>query len=757
MSTRRQLKSMCTLTQKNSYIFQQNLKITQLGKKGKINEAKKIFNQISKPNIVTYNSMISAYSKNGRFLDARKVFDTMPHRNPVSWNAMISAYLNNDQCGEAIKLFDQMVHKDSYTYALMITCYTRVGLFDKARMVFDAMPDKGNVACWNAMVSGYVKNGKLKEAGKLFYVMPVKNLVSWNTMLSGYIQNREMLVALKFFTEMEEKDAVSWNLMVDGYVEVGDLESAWELFKKIPEANAVSWVTMLSGYAKHDRVLEARRVFDQMPDKTPVAWNAMLAAYAQNCQINEAIRLFIEMPERTDVAWTTMINGYIRVGRFEEAQKLLNSMPYKSVGAQTAMISGLIQNNQMDEAKRAFDIIRTPDLICWNTMIAGYTRYGRMEEASDMFQQMPQKNTVTWNLMIAGYAQVGQIDKATNLFEQMSERNLVSWNSLISGYLQNGFYTDALKCFELMKRENKKPDQATYASILSSCANLAVEQTGKQLHQNVLKTGFVKKLLVGNALITMYAKCGCILSAQNMFNEIDNIDLVSWNSLIAGYALNGYGNEAIKLLNDMDREGVQPDQVTFIGILSACNHAGLVDQGRFLFEQMTHKYSLDPLTEHLSCIIDLLARAGRLDEAFQLANEMKNKLHAGIWGSLLNACCQHKNAALAGYAAEKLVQCEPQESSPFVLLSNMSAEIGKWDEVNKLRAMLRQSGTGKQPGCSWIEDKNRLLVFLSGDDACPHKVEVFSTSKALNLHITDGNCCSGRSIISGRDETIDMV
>ncbi|KAK1586555.1 hypothetical protein Q3G72_003712 [Acer saccharum] len=264
-----------------------------------------------------------------------------------------------------------------------------------------------------------------------------------------------------------------------------------------------------------------------------------------------------------------------------------------------------------------------------------------------------------------------------------------------------------------MGHEGKRPDHSTFACGLSACAHLAALQVGKQIHQSVIKSGYVKDLFVGNSLITMYAKCGRIAKAELVFNDIDEVDIISWNSLIAGYALNGYGKEAIELFEDMLMKGVAPDQVTFIGVLSACSHAGLVSQGLKLFKSMTELYAIEPLVEHYACIVDLLCRAGRLNEAFEMVTEMKIKPNAGIWGTLLGACRIQRNVELGKISAEKLLELEPWNTSHYTLLSNIYAEAGRWDEVEKVRALIKGSGAEKQPGCSWIEIRNQVHTFLS--------------------------------------------
>ncbi|KAF9626692.1 hypothetical protein IFM89_038787 [Coptis chinensis] len=690
---------------------------------------------MSTRNTVSWNSIISACAKNNQINHARTLFDEMPTRNLVSWNTMIAGYLHNDQISEAVKLFGVMPRRDTFTWTLVITCYTRNGEMGKARDCFERMENKTNSACWNAMIAGYGKNGEVFKARKLFDQMPVRNLVSWNSMLAGYTQNGEMGMGLKFFEEMGERDIVSWNLMLHGFIEVGDMDSALEFFRRIPNPNVVSWVTMLSGYARNGEILQARRLFDRMPERNVVAWNAMIAGHCQNSQIDEALQLFKEMLGRNAASWTAMINGYVRIGKLDEARNLLNQMPYKNVAAQTALISGYVQNKRMDEARMIFDQIKARDIVSWNTMIAGYAQCGNMEEAVKLFKQTPKKNLVSWNTMISGYAQQGQMDIVVRIFEEMEQKNLVTWNSLISGFTQNGFNTEALEHFVLMAKEGKRPDQSSFASGLSACANLAALQIGKQIHNLAAKIGYGNDLFVGNALITMYSKCGRVTSAEQVFNDIDVNDIISWNALIAGYALNGNGKEAVQLFHEMKIKGLHPDQVTFVAVLSACTHSGLIDQGLILFKSMTEEHSIELLAEHYACVVDLLGRAGRLEEAYQLLIGMPIKANAGIWGALLGACRMHRNLELGKIAADKLCEFEPHKTSNYVLLSNIHAEAGEWHEVERVRILMKEKGGVKQSGLSWIEVDNQVYSFLSDNLTQLRTTEVSEALKYLTGHM----------------------
>jgi pentatricopeptide repeat protein len=423
----------------------------------------------------------------------------------------------------------------------------------------------------------------------------------------------------------------------------------------------------------------------------------MLDGYVRLSRMEEAYKLFVEIPNKNSISWTTIISGLARAGKLEEAKDLLNQMPSSSVAAKTALMHGYLQSKMVVEARRIFDGMEVHDTVCWNTMISGYVWCGKLHDALVLFQKMPNKDIVSWNTMIAGCARCGQMRKALGIFRKMNRRNTVTWNSIISGFVQNGLFVEALHHFMLMRRETTRADWSTYACCLSACANLAALQVGRQFHGLLVRSGHISDSS-GNALISSYAKCGRVLEARQVFDEMICQDIVSWNALIDGYASNGHGTEAISVFREMEANGVKPDEVTFVGILSACSHAGLIDEGLEFFNSLTKEYSVKPVAEHYACMVDLLGRAGRLNEAFEFVQGMQIQPNAGVWGALLGACRLHKNHELARFAAEKLFLLEPHKTSNYVLLSNISAEAGKWDEAEKMRVPIQERGVYKPPG-----------------------------------------------------------
>eukprot|EP01018_Ginkgo_biloba_P039899 Gb_02544 [translate_table: standard] len=582
----------------------------------------------------------------------------------------------------------------------MITRYLKNGRIEDARHVFDRML-KRDVVTWTAMVSGYAQNGKIEDARRLFDRMPERNVISWTAMISGYMRNGRFEEAQYLFDKMPERNIFIWNTMIAGYVQKGKIEFARELFEKMPERNVVSWNAMITAYARQGRIEAACQLFNEMPERTVVSWNAMITAYAQNARIEAARDLFDKMPKRNVISWTAMVTGYAQNGRINDARDLFDKMPKRNV-------------------------------VSWNAMIAGYAQNSRVDEARHLFDRMPERDVASWNSMIAGYVQNHRLEDAHQLFDRMSKRNVVSWTAMITGYLQNEHSEEALKTFSQMQMTGLKPDKATFTSILSASASLAALEYGKQLHQFIIKMALELDIYVRSALISMYAKCGCIDNARKMFDKISERDVVSWNAMIAGYAQHGYGNQAIQIFKEMQQEGMEPNIVTFIGVLSACSHAGLVDEGLRYFHSMVQDHSITPRADHYSCMIDLLGRAGRLEEAKKLISNATFEPSSSMWGALLGACRIHGNMELGRLAAERLFELEPKNAGRYMLLSNIYAAEGRWDDVAKVRIMMKNRGLRRQLGCSWIEIKNRVHVFLVGDRSHAQTEKIYSTLESLD-------------------------
>ncbi|KAF8020631.1 hypothetical protein BT93_G1158 [Corymbia citriodora subsp. variegata] len=613
------------------------------------------------PDLFALNKQISHLVRAGRLGEARAVFDTAGCRNTVTWNAMITGYVKRGEMARARELFDGMPERDVTSWNLMISGYVSCrgsGFIEEGRELFEQMPERDCVS-WNTMISGYAKAGRMDEALWLFKCMPERNVVSWNTMVTGFLRNGDVERAVEFFKEMPERDSASLSGLVSGLIHNNKLDEAAKIFLEHGNPDGgedivSAYNTLIAGYGQRGRVEEARYLFDLIP--------------FSNDRGKGGAQKFV----RNLVSWNTMIMSYVKVGNTIAARELFGQMTER-------------------------------DTFSWNTMISGYVHMSNMKEASKLFQDMPNPDTFTWNSMISGYAETGNLEFARDLFEKMPRKNLVSWNSVIAGYEKNEDYKGAVGLFSQMLTNGEKPDRHTLSSILAIATGLVDLSLGLQIHQLVTKM-VNPDVPIKNSLITMYSRCGAIVEAQTIFDEVKlQKNVITWNAMIGGYASHGFAAEALELFEMMKRLEVTPTYITFISVLSACAHVGLVEEGRRHFLSMVKEYGIEPTVEHFASLVDIVGRHGQLNEAFDIIKDMPMKPDKAVWGALLGACRMHDNVELARVAAEALMQLEPESSAPYVLLYNMYADAGRWDEANEVRMMMERNAIKKLKGYSRVD------------------------------------------------------
>ncbi|ESW31026.1 hypothetical protein PHAVU_002G202800 [Phaseolus vulgaris] len=608
------------------------------------------------------NKNISNLIRSGRLSEARALFDSMKHRNAVTWNSMISGYIHRREIAKARQLFDEMPQRD--------------------------------IVSWNLIVSGYFScrgSRFIEEGRKMFELMPQRDCVSWNTVISGYAKNGRMDQALKFFNAMPERNVVSSNAVITGFLLNGDVDLAVGFFKTMPEHDSASLCALISGLVRNGELDMAAGILhefgsdDDRKDDLVHAYNTLIAGYGQRGHVEEARRLFDEIPDdrgggdkgqrrfrRNVISWNSMMMSYVKAGDIVSAREL-------------------------------FDRMVERDTCSWNTVISGYVQISNMDEASKLFREMPSPDVLSWNSIVTGFAQNGNLNLAKDFFEKMPHKNLISWNTLIAGYEKNEDYKGAVRLFSQMQLEGERPDKHTLSSVISVCTGLVDLYLGKQIHQLVTKT-VLPDSPINNSLITMYSRCGAIVDASAVFDEIKLYkDVITWNAMIGGYASHGLAAEALELFNLMKRLKIHPTYITFIAVLNACAHAGLVEEGRRQFKSMVTDYGIEPRVEHFASLVDILGRQGQLKEAIHLINTMPLKPDKAVWGALLGACRIHNNVQLAIVAADALIRLEPESSAPYVLLYNMYANLGQWDDAESVRVLMEEKNVKKQAGYSWVD------------------------------------------------------
>jgi pentatricopeptide repeat protein len=720
-----------------------------------------------KTNVVTWNTMIVGNTQRGHGDEALKLFHQMHlagiEPNSVTIASVLPACAHLTALQEGKEIHGYIIRRgfqlDLYVGNTLIDMYAKCGFMVYAHSVFNKMSNR-DVVSWTTVIVGYAQNGDNEEATKLFRHMQVAgikpNVVTWNGIISFSAQNGHSEEALKLFREMHLTDVRPSSVTIACILSVCSHLAVLEQGKMIHDymirwgyqADILVENALIDMYAKCGCLEDARRVFDKMPQKDVISWNTMIVGYAQNGQGGEALNLFHEMQvtgvDPNVISWTSIISTHAQNGQGDEALKLFremqlvatkpNSVTIASVLPACSHLAALQQGKEIHgyTIRNGLEL----DVNAGNALIDMYSKCGNIEDACLVFNKLSGKDDVSWNAIIAGYAQKGLGEEAWNLFCQMQlagiKPTVISWTSMIAGYAQNGNCNESLKLFSQMQATGLKPDSVILASVLPACAHLAALKQGKEIHDRMIRSGFDLDVFAGTALIDMYAKCGSLQDARHVFDKIPGRNVVSWNAMIVGYAMHGHGADALHLFSKMQGTGRKPDHITFTGVLSACSHAGLVDEGQKYFYSMSQDFGIIPTMEHYACMTDLFGRAGCFDEAQELISNMPLAPNASVWGALLGACRIHCNTELAGFVAEQLLELEPRNAGIFVLLSNIYAAAGRWDEVAKVRKMMKDKGLKKNPGWSWIEVMNRVHVFHVGDRSHPQTQKIYETLENLS-------------------------
>lgn len=489
----------------------------------------------------------------------------------------------------------------------------------------------------------------------------------------------------------------------------------------------------------------ARMIFDSLITSANVfLWTAIITSYSsyQSEVTREAIIIYRMMHQKGSHPNHFTLSSVLRACSFMKAIQEGNQIHghstklgfNSSIYVQATLVDLYTKFGWTQEASRLLGTFPEYNIVSYNTVITSYIKADNMKAARDLFDEMADRDSVSWNLMISGYASRGDTPSSRELFDQMPEREISSWNALVAGYCCNGQWDEAIQLFKEMCLATVKPNHISMAILMSACGHLGALEIARQLHGFLEKSCIEMNCYVFNSLVDMYAKCGNVYEAFRVFSEIPIKDVVSYNIIILGLASHGLGEDAIKSFSEMLDAGIQPDTITFLGILSACSHAGLVEIGHRYFECMSRDYAIEPSADHYACMVDLYGRAGLVEDAYDLVKRMSIKPHAGVWGALLNACRIHSNIDVGRVAAQELFRIEPVNPGNYVILSNLFARAHLWDSVAEIRRLMR----GKVPktaGCSWIEVNGQVNEFLIGDATHPHSKSIHAVLRHLSLQL----------------------
>ncbi|XP_041004930.1 putative pentatricopeptide repeat-containing protein At3g25060, mitochondrial [Juglans microcarpa x Juglans regia] len=518
---------------------------------------------------------------------------------------------------------------------------------------------------------------------------------------------------------------------------------------------------LIASYANIGDIVSARKVFDLLPHRGTDAWNAMIIAYSRNDFPVEALYLYRQMilegirPDSS--TFTVALKACTRLSDLKTGEEIWDralDCGYEfDVFIMSSVLNLYAKCGKMDGAIELFDMMPRRDLVCWTTMISGLARSGQPIEAVDMYRRMQKEGMEGDGVAVLGliqacatlgdsklgpsvhgylirralstdvfvqtglvdmYAKNGQLELAHRVFKKMPYKSVASWGALISGSAQNGFAGNALEFLVEMQSCGYRPDLVSLLSALLACSQVGFLKLGKSIHGYTLRRFNIDQVL-GTAAIDMYSKCGALSWARTLFDKIDSKDSISWNAMISNYGIHGHGKEALSLFLKMTKTNLKPDHATFASLLSAFSHSGLVQEGQYWFNLMVSEYNIPPAEKHYACMVDLLARAGRVEEAHKVIDSMNTEPGLTVWVALLAGCCKNGNLVIGEIAAKKVLELNPDDLGIYALVSNYYAKVRKWDKVAGVRKIMKKTGMKKVPGYSVVDVKGKLHAFLMED------------------------------------------
>ncbi|XP_031503747.1 pentatricopeptide repeat-containing protein At4g33170-like [Nymphaea colorata] len=737
-------------------------------------------------------ALVNIYVKFGNIEDARLLFDQMYERDVVLWNIMLDGYAQTGCTQEACMLFSEFYRSGlkpgEISVCHLLNALSSFDLVDewKIKQVHGYTLKFGidSYQTVRAMLADiYVKFGS-----EMCFFCDNSDVVSWNKTMSGFLRNRKNTNVLKCFVEMKKSgvdpDFITFLTVLGSVASENALMEGKQVHCVIVKTGIDGCLTvsnsLINMYSKTGSLSDARHIFGGMRELDLVSWNSMISACIQyGCDV-ESIHLFVDMqrsgvvPDRYTLtavlrACATVSLG-LKLGKQVHVHAVKHGSAYYDVFVLTTLLDLYAKHGLMKEAMLLFSRMINSDVAVWNALLSGYVLNEEGNEALKLLIYM-QKAGIGVNqftlataakacsllvLITEGrqlhaytvklgyesdlcvetgildmYVNCGVTEDAYKLFSSMQERDEVAWTTMISGCVQNGDDDFALQLYYQMQRSGVIPDEYTFASLIKACSCLAALEQGKLMHANAIKMGIDLDNFVATAMIDMYAKCGNIDDAYCLFELMETDNVASWNAIIAGLAQHGHGEQALQLFETMLHLGTKPDKVTFIGVISSCSHAGLVNKAKQLFESMCNDYHIKPEIEHYACMVDVLGRAGLIHDAETLIKDMPFEGSASMYRSLLAACRVHGAAEAGERMAARLVHMEPNDSAAYILLSNMYASANLWQGVVNARKMMKQKGVKKDPGHSWIDVKGNVHLFVVDDKSHPQSHDIYKKLEEL--------------------------
>ncbi|KAI5079033.1 hypothetical protein GOP47_0006704 [Adiantum capillus-veneris] len=640
-----------------------------------------VYKQGLESDLLIGNTLVGMYAKCGYLDEATGVFEKLPNRDVISWNALMTGYLEHGRTEEVLNCLNNMnargVAADNVTLLCCVKACCNIEHLNQGHDAYSTIVKlgfDGQLFLCNALIDMYTKCGGLMEARHILEHLTARDVISWTTLISGYVDNGCGKEALKCLEEMKE-DGVS--------------------------PNSATLLCSLKACGSTGSLDKGRQIQADIPIELyrsdPTLGNSLVDMYAKCGSLQEAQEVFDQLPNRTLVSWNSLIAGFVEHGLGDDALDHLEQMQLEGMSPNASTLNCSL---------KACGLVGS-SIRC-------------QEVHTDIVVKGLERAELISNTLVDVYAKCGLLVDAHYAFGRPGVRNVISWTALLSGYADKGFGWEALDCLDKMQGEGVVPSAVTMACSLKACSRVGAIDVGQELHSDVVKRGILHaecmemparpvhvvhvleadRLLLGNALVDMYGKCGNVLDAQDVFYAMPSWNLISWNALITGFSRQGHSEVVFELFDEMRKDGICPDEITFLSILSVCSHAGLVFKARTYFEDMTKEYNVPPTSEHFNCVIDLLGRAGQVVEAVEMLEKMPHQPTLYGWCSVLSACRKWANVKVGRHAFECVMRLDNEHSAAFVLMFNIYMDACMWEEAKKIEAMLQDL---KEPGKSWVE------------------------------------------------------
>ncbi|PPD92999.1 hypothetical protein GOBAR_DD10031 [Gossypium barbadense] len=711
--------------------------------------------RIPKNDVFLWNSVIKSHFSNGNYSESfayylkMRLSNTLPNDFTVPIVVSACAELRWDVCGRYVHglvLKSSLFVLSSAVGSSFVFMYAKCGSMGDAHLVFDEMIVK-DVVAWTALVIGCVQNGQSEKGLECLRDMhrvarDGDTRPNFRTLEGGF-QACANLCALdegKCLHGFVVKTGLGFNPLVQSsilsmYSRCGSVEDSYASFSEVVDKDVISWTSIIGVNARFGLMKECLDIFWEMQVDGLCADGILISSMAlgfrkfHECTIlSMAEKLFIRIPNHSIESWNIMVHGYCKMGQEAKAIELFRKMQQLGIEVDSnSLVSVIISCSQL-----------------------GAIRIGRSLHCQIVRSYMAD-NTSIANSLIDMYGKVGNLTVAWRIFNQ-TQRDVITWNTMMSAYTCCGHFSEAIALFDQMLLGNLMPDLATLLTVVSACSHLASWEKGERIHCYIREGGYELCQSLVTALIDMYAKCGQIEKSRELFMLIEEKDVVSWNVMISGYAMHGDAKSALQIFQQMEESKAKPNDLTFLSLLNSCAHAGLVEEGKFLFSRMEH-YSIKPNLKHYACMTDLLGRSGNLQEAEALVMSLPISPDGGVWGALLSSCLVHNETEMGIRIAKRAIDSDPENDGYYILISNMYSSMGWWEEAERAREMMKKRGVGKKAGWSAIEKTYGLMgsgsLLYPKNEAALHNASIVFRWKSLVCSL--GISCfmaSGDEIVS---------